>query len=70
MKPKGYQFMFRARMYRSLIPVSNSVKDQRTVYSCAKPLRLMDCNISCVRSYFNNDEVFKLCDFIANDYFF
>ena len=32
----GYQFMFRARMYRSLIPVSNSVKDQRTAHSCAK----------------------------------
>ena len=28
----GYQFMFRARMYRSLIPVSNSVKDQRTAH--------------------------------------
>ena len=32
----GYQFMFRARMYRSLIPVFNSVKDQRTAHSCAK----------------------------------
>ena len=28
--------MFRARMYRSLIPVFNSVKDQRTAHSCAK----------------------------------
>ena len=32
----GYQFMFRARMYRSLIPVFKSVKDQRTAHSCVK----------------------------------
>ena len=34
--PTGYQFMFRTRMYRSLIPVFKSVKDQRTAHSCAK----------------------------------
>ena len=38
----GYQFMFRARMYRSLIPVSNSVKDQRTAHSCAKHKLITD----------------------------
>ena len=32
----GYQFMFRTRMCRSLIPVPNSVKHQRTAHSCAK----------------------------------
>ena len=34
--------MFRARMYRSLIPVSNSVKDQRTAHSCAKHKLITD----------------------------
>ena len=38
----GYQFMFRARMCRSLIPVSNSVKDQRTAHPCAKH-KLITC---------------------------
>ena len=30
---QGYQFMFRERMYRSLIPVSYLIKDQRKVHT-------------------------------------
>ena len=32
----GYQYMFHALIYSSLISVSNSVKDLRMVHLCAK----------------------------------
>ena len=34
--------LFCTRMYHSLIPVSNSVKDQRTAHSCAKHKLITD----------------------------